>query len=243
MSSNERRASWLQLIQSVVLRMPERFSLHDLDLHFDTFRRAYPNNRNVGAKVRQTLQRLRDQGVIVFLKKGTYRRLVPRPAPSIDIDFSNVAHFKSKSQRARVALETWARLNLWCHNCGNPNLATLPPNAPVADLYCPACAMQYQVKSQDGRFGDAILGAGYEPLYQRILAKDVPDYLLIEYDSKREQLVHVNLIRGIDFTPECLQKRKELSQTARRAGWVGCNIRISGMPQIPIVGPSFISRT
>ncbi|MBR0383508.1 MAG: restriction endonuclease, partial [Eubacteriaceae bacterium] len=40
------------------------------------------------------------------------------------------------------------------------------------------------------------------------------------------------------FTPEIIKKRKPLSQSARRAGWIGCNIQVSGIPKagkIPII--------
>ena len=33
------------------------------------------------------------------------------------------------------------------------------------------------------------------------------------------------------FTPEIIIKRKPLSDNARRAGWVGCNINITDIPQ------------
>jgi len=222
--------------------MPERFALHDLDVHFRTFRRAYPKNKNVAAKVRQTLQRLRDRGILRFLSKGIYRRLAPRPAPTIDIDFTGFEHFKSESQRAR-ALEVWARLNLWCHNCGNPNLVTLPPGTPVADLRSPVCSMEYQIKSTQGRFGGSILGAAYGPLEKRCKDGVMPDYLLIEYDLGRRQVVRVNLIRGIDLTMDRIVKRTPLKETARRAGWIGCNIRIDGLDEITIVSPAFLPRT
>lgn len=40
------------------------------------------------------------------------------------------------------------------------------------------------------------------------------------------------------FTPEVVEKRKPLSPTAKRAGWVGCNILIEKVPEqgkIPII--------
>jgi Dam-replacing family/Dam-replacing HTH domain len=240
MADDSLGSSWIELIRSVVLRMPERFALHDLDVHFDAFRRAYPNNKNIDAKVRQVLQVLRDQGTVIFLGNGLYRRIEERPAPTIDIDFLAVAQFKSASQTARVALETWARLNLWCHNCGNPNLLTLPPGTPVSDLKCVACEMEYQVKSLNGRFGPMLTGAAYQPLYERAMAHTVPDFMLIEYNLKRSQVSHVGLIRGSDLTPDRIIRRKELAPTARRAGWVGCNVYIDQLPQIPIVRPAFV---
>ena len=222
--------------------MPESFQLHDLDVHFDTFRRAYPRNKNVDAKVRQTLQLLRDRGDLGFLGGGRYRRLVPRPESSTAIDFACAAHLRSPSQRARVALETWANLNLWCYRCGNPTLIALPPNAPVSDLLCPACRAEYQVKSKNGRFGNAIVGAAFEPLMERLSARTLPDYLLIEYEAHRSQVMLLNAIQGGELTPDRIAPRKPLSSSARRAGWKGCTIHIEGLPQLEIVGPRFVLR-
>jgi hypothetical protein len=222
--------------------MPERFQLYDLDAHVDFFRRAYPRNKNISVKIRQTLQLLRNAGDIKFLGKGTYRRVVPRPASTIDIDFTKASHFKSAPQRARVALEAWARLNLWCHNCGNPNLMTLPPNTPVADLVCLNCKLEYQVKSQSRPFYGKIKGAAFEPLRKRVVERNVPDHILIEYDRGRAQVVRVNLIRGIDLTGDRLRKRNPLSSSARRRGWVGCDINITGLTLIEIVRPTFLPR-
>jgi type II restriction enzyme len=39
------------------------------------------------------------------------------------------------------------------------------------------------------------------------------------------------LIPRYFFTPSIIEKRKPLADTARRAGWVGCNINISTIPQ------------
>ena len=235
-------SSWLKLIYNIVVRMPERFELQDLDAHLETLRRAYPKNKNVAAKVRQTLQRLRDQQVIVFLGSGTYRRIVPRPAPTLDIDFSVAEALTSASQRARVALETWAKLNLWCHSCGGPTLLALPPNTPVADLRCAGCGIEYQVKSQKHRFKGRILGAAFEPARKRSVDGLMPDYLLIEYDVNRARVIAVDLIRGHEITEEHLLKRKATSGTAVRPNWVGCEIDTKRLMKIPIVEAAFVPR-
>lgn len=235
-------SSWLNLVHEIVVRMPERFTLNDLNIHFDTLRRAYPMNKNINAKVRQTLQRLRDQNVIAFLGPGTYRRLVSRPTPTLDIDFSAADVFKSSAQKARVALETWAKLNLWCRSCGGPTLLGLPPNSPVADLRCAACGIEYQVKSKNGRFEGRILGAAFEPIRMRAIEKTIPDYLLIEYDAKSCRVTSVNLVRGHEITDKDVLKRKPLRSNAKRAGWIGCEISTEGLTQIPIVAPAFLPR-
>lgn len=40
------------------------------------------------------------------------------------------------------------------------------------------------------------------------------------------------LFQSIFFTPEIIEKRKPLCQTAKRAGWVGCHINLTKIPDI-----------
>jgi type II restriction enzyme len=64
-----------------------------------------------------------------------------------------------------------------------------------------------------------------------------PSFLLMEYSSAWEvqalTAVHHSLI-----TQECIEERRALGPTARRAGWIGCNIILSKIAlegRIPIV--------
>jgi type II restriction enzyme len=41
---------------------------------------------------------------------------------------------------------------------------------------------------------------------------------------------NVVLVPSFGFSLACVEKRKPLSQSARRAGWIGCNILLSGIP-------------
>jgi type II restriction enzyme len=52
------------------------FSLYDLYAMEESFKAAYPENKNVRAKVRQQLQVLRDNGYVRFDGKGKYSLLV-----------------------------------------------------------------------------------------------------------------------------------------------------------------------
>ena len=60
-SKSPRERSWLHSMSHVVLRMPERFQLHDLDVHFDTFRRAYPEKRKIYSE--KYVKRYRNLGI------------------------------------------------------------------------------------------------------------------------------------------------------------------------------------
>ena len=57
-------------------RPGQSFVLQDLYKLEPKFNRAYPQNSFVRAKIRQTLQSLRDQGLVRFVDNaGTYERL------------------------------------------------------------------------------------------------------------------------------------------------------------------------
>lgn len=64
-----------------------------------------------------------------------------------------------------------------------------------------------------------------------------PHLLLLQYTSEWF-IQNVLLVPRMFFTERVIEKRRPLSQTARRAGWVGCNILLSSIPEdgkIPIV--------
>jgi type II restriction enzyme len=57
-------------------RPGQDFTLDEVYRHEPHFSRLYPNNRHRLQKLRQTLQHLRDQGVLEFVDdQGRYKRL------------------------------------------------------------------------------------------------------------------------------------------------------------------------
>ena len=63
-----------------------------------------------------------------------------------------------------------------------------------------------------------------------------PDLLVMHYVSL--QVVDLTVVPKFFFTPRIIEKRKPLSPTAKRAGWVGCNILYGDIPtqgRIPII--------
>ena len=59
----------------------------------------------------------------------------------------------------------------------------------------------------------------------------------MNYDRQDLQVKDFLMVPKYFFSPEIIEKRKPLSNTARRAGWVGCNIILK---QIPEEGRIFI---
>lgn len=206
------------------------------------FEREFPNNHFVDAKIRQSLQVLRDQGMLRFVTPGRYQRLDVTPAFSPLIDMTAANRFVSAAQATRVALETWASFNLYCLNCSRDELDQLPDNTPVADFECLTCKSRYQLKGKNGRLGRKIPGAAYKPTIEAIRAGTMPEYVLVEFDTRFATVVFVDAFRGRLITEDRIEPRKPLSATAQRAGWQGCNIVVEGLDSVRIVAPAGLDR-
>ena len=53
----------------------------------------------------------------------------------------------------------------------------------------------------------------------------------MSYSKHKSMVKDIILIPKHFFVPEVIEKRKPLAKTARRAGWVGCNILIDKIPK------------
>jgi type II restriction enzyme len=134
--------------------------------------------------------------------------------------------FDSGSQQARVWTERWVADWMFCTNCGAARLSQFPANSPVADFFCADCSEQFEVKSKNGKaFGNSVADGAYDKKIARLQSKTNPNLVLVGY-SKIAKAVHsVCVVPKHFFVPEIVQRRPPLAATARRAGWVGSNIR------------------
>jgi len=70
-------SGWMKEAFAVICGFSEiRFTLPELYAYEQHFSSIYPDNLHVKAKIRQTLQYLRDMGLVQFLEPGVYRRIV-----------------------------------------------------------------------------------------------------------------------------------------------------------------------
>jgi hypothetical protein len=235
--------TWKELMHDVVSALPRDFALSDVLRQRERFEQHFPNNRFIDAKIRQSLQVLRDQGMLRFVSPGHYQRLDVAPAFSPLIDMSLRSRFVSAAQATRVALETWASFNLYCLNCERDELEQLPDNTPVADFECTICESRYQLKGKNGRLGKKIPGAAYQPTLDAIRAGNMPEYVLVEFDTRFATVVFVDAFPGRLITEDRIEARKPLSAKAQRAGWQGCNIVVDGLDCVRIVAPAGLERT
>lgn len=138
--------------------------------------------------------------------------------------------YRSNSQKIRVMSESWVAYNIFCPICGNAHISNLPNNMPVSDFKCDVCGAIYELKSKKGRIGNKIVAGAYATMMERITSENSPDLFLMEY-SDDLQVLNLVLVPRYFFVPAIIEKRKPLSETAHRAGWTGCNILYSEIPE------------
>jgi len=194
--------------------------------------------RHVEAKIRQSLQILRDRGQVAFAGAGRYKKLVPATPKSVRLDFGAASHFSSRSQVARVAVESWAARNVSCRRCGS-SFVLAPPNAKLLDAVCRSNHHEVQVKGVAGLATDRLTAAAFGPIAERLAIGRLPDYLIVSYDRLREIVILAEFIDGSTIGEPRIVARNALATTARRAGWIGSTIDLSGLARHVVVGPSF----
>ena len=90
--------------------------------------------------------------------------------------------------------------------------------------------MRNSGKSKSGKFSNTINDGAYSTMIARINSNQNPNFFFLTY-SKKMSVENFLIIPKQFFTTEIIIKRKPLSETARRAGWVGCNIDISNIAE------------
>jgi len=98
---------------------------------------------------------------------------------------------------------------------------------------CDNCKQQYELKSKAGTLGKKIADGAYTTMMQRLNEDSAPNLLLLSYEKTSFNPISFFAIPSCFFRPISIEKRKPLANTARRAGWVGCNILLN---EIPLAG-------
>ena len=237
-SETGRNVPWAVAVSFLIRPLPDVFSLPEVYAVADPLRKAFPNNQHVEAKIRQSLQLLRDRGDIAFEGRGRYRKLRAAVGRSVRIDFSEAARYASRSQIARVAIEAWVGTNVDCWRCRS-SLLPVPTNTRLLDAVCQGAGHEVQVKAVSGISGDTLSGAAFGPMAKRLAEGSLPDYLIVSYDRLRSIVVLAEYIDGTDLVLERLKARSALREGARRAGWIGSVLDLSGLARHAVVGPTF----
>src|SRR3989338_7986127 len=140
-------------------------------------------------------------------------------------------NYTSQSQRVRVLTEAWVNNTIFCPNCGRFEIDKYPNNQPVADFYCSNCKEEYELKSKQTSVGVKIVDGAYRTMIERLQSSNNPNFFLLNYNVASLEVVNFLVIPKHFFVPEIIEKRKPLAPTARRAGWIGCNILLQSIPK------------
>lgn len=139
------------------------------------------------------------------------------------------AGYRNPAQVARVVTEGWAAANLFCAACSSDTLRRARANANVCDFACPHCSERYELKSMRHWSDYRVLDSGYHAMIRAIRGDATPNLLLM-HRSDSWYVERLLLIPRFFFAESIIERRKPLAPTARRAGWVGCNILIGEIP-------------
>ena len=139
--------------------------------------------------------------------------------------------YEGPTQRARFWTEAWVRNQVYCPNCGEPNIERYENNRPVADFFCASCREEYELKAQKTKFGTKVLDGAFRAMIERLDSANNPSLMLMNYDLKSLSVTNLFVVPKHFFVREIIERRKPLAATARRAGWVGCNILLNGIPE------------
>lgn len=146
--------------------------------------------------------------------------------------------YHGATQIARVLSEDWFAREGYCLSCLHRPIARLADNTAVADFRCPDCGELYQLKARKSKFGSVLSDGAYRTFHDAVARGMAPHLLLLHYNHEHAAVQDLFSIHRKLLSPLSIIKRKPLAVTARRAGWVGCNIDLRSLPSgamIPIV--------
>ncbi len=142
------------------------------------------------------------------------------------------AEFTSNSQKARKWTEDWVLREMYCPACGAQKLVDFANNTPVADFFCGTCNEEFELKSKGGRIGRTVPDGAYATMMERLNSPSKPNLMMLSYDTKVKSVRDFAVVPKQFFIPELIHKRNPLSQNAKRAGWIGCDIKVDRVPDI-----------
>ena len=149
----------------------------------------------------------------------------------LKLDIASAEGYESHSQRVRIITESWTESNMFCPRCGEAKLRHFPNNRAVADFYCPSCKNEYELKSKKRSVGKKITDGAYSTFIQRITSNNNPDFFILIYDRSQWYVKDFLIVPKHFFTPKVVEKRNPLHKGRQRAGWIGCNILFSEIPE------------
>lgn len=133
--------------------------------------------------------------------------------------------YKNSSQKIRILTEAWVASYIFCPSCGH-RIDKYENNRPVADFYCRICKEEFELKSKKESNTKKIVNGAYSTMIERLESNQAPNFFLLNYTLQNFEISNFFVVPKYFFVPDIIEKRKPLSENARRRGWVGCNIQL-----------------
>ncbi len=133
---------------------------------------------------------------------------------------------------------------MYCPACTANSLAAARNNCPGIDFTCLECSVVFQLKSRKHALTNRVVDAGYDAMIRAVRSDQVPNLFLLQY-SNHWSVRNMVVVPSFFVSESAIEKRKPLSAGARRAGWIGCNILLEGIPsdgRIPIIANGVASQ-
>lgn len=146
----------------------------------------------------------------------------------LNCDLSAAIGYTNPVQISRVLSEAWFRRNGFCLACECEVLEPTANNTKACDFVCRSCSGSYELKTFRRKPAKRLIDGAYGSLVSRLRCGAAPTLVLMERSSGWS-VSGLTAIHPLFLTPDVVEKRKPLSSVARRAGWVGCNIRLDLM--------------
>ncbi len=140
------------------------------------------------------------------------------------------ARYHSHLQQIRVMSEDWLCHHMYCVKCGKRSLFPCKNNTPGQDFYCQNCQEPFELKSTYHTPGTKIVDGAYDTMIEKIRKGTISNLFYLNYLKTTYEVQNLLIIPKHYFSKTLIEKRKPLSATARRSGWVGCNINIKKIP-------------
>jgi len=128
---------------------------------------------------------------------------------------------------------------MYCPACPSGSLLHMRDNTKVVDFICSRCGAEFQLKARGGPLGSRLRDAAYRPMISRIMDNRSPNFAFLQYLPDSWRVRNLILVPGYFITPSVIERCRPLSRSARRAGWVGCNILMDAIPpdgRIRVIG-------
>jgi type II restriction enzyme len=96
----------------------------------------------------------------------------------------------------------------------------------------------YQLKGKKSPIGNTVADGAYDTLVAAMRADRAPNFFFLHYDASTWCVRNLLVVPHFAFPVSAVIRRNPLSGTARRAGWVGCNLALNRIPveaRIPVV--------